>query len=45
MKSTLFCWSTFIPSLMLAFTMGLTAEEEVPDEKTFPDDEIVLPEP
>ena len=24
--------------------MGLTAEEEVPDEKTFPDDEIVLPE-
>ena len=24
--------------------MGLTAEEEVPEEKTFPDDEIVLPE-
>ena len=33
-----------MPSLMLAFTMGLTAEEGAPDEKSFPDDEIVLPE-
>ena len=44
MKSTHFCWSILIASLFLTFKLGLSAGEEVAEEKTFPDDEIVLPQ-
>ena len=44
MKSTLFCWSNLIVSLILAFQFCLSAGEEIAGESDLPDDEIVLPQ-
>ena len=44
MNSTHFCWSTLILSLFSTFKLGLSAGEEIAEEQTFLDDQIVLPQ-
>ena len=44
MNSTHFCWSTLILSLFSTFKLVLSAGEEIAEEQTFLDDQIVLPQ-